>query len=382
MLDAKSSALVKGLIKEYYSSIGEIAPREISKREFGFGDFERKITYRHLTFKDWKALRSYLVMNAPPFVSISSAYYQHPDGRPMESKGWIGAELVFDLDANDLNLPCKAQHGGAWVCDICLGAVKAETIKLVEDFLIPDFGFGEREISVNFSGNRGYHIHVDKDAIRTLDSRARESISNYITGKDMELSAFLPALGAKGAKLEGPRPTEYGWGGKLARGAIAALNSGPDELMKLGIDKRTANMLTKNRAEIILGITTGNYDKVRIPKKDEFWKSILNRITVRQSDSIDRNVSIDTHHLLRLPDTIHGDTALVSRSIKSLSELSAFDPLADSIAFGKGTLTIKTDKVPSFSIGGKTYGPYEDKRVELETPAALYVVLKRHGTVV
>jgi DNA primase small subunit len=119
-------------------------PQSIERREFGFGDFERKIAYRHMAFRDWKALKTYLTNDAPPFVSVSSAHYQHPDGRPMENKGRIGAELVFDLDANDLNLPCAKVHGSSWVCDKCLDAVKAETHKLIEDFLMSDFGFSER----------------------------------------------------------------------------------------------------------------------------------------------------------------------------------------------------------------------------------------------
>ena len=120
MLDAKSSELVKGLLKDYYSKVSDISPHSIERREFGFGDFERKIAYRHVAFRDWKALKTYLVNDAPPFVSVSSAHYQHPDGRPMENKGSIGAELVFDLDANDLNLPCAKEHGSSWVCDKCL----------------------------------------------------------------------------------------------------------------------------------------------------------------------------------------------------------------------------------------------------------------------
>jgi DNA primase small subunit len=372
---------VKALIREYYSKCGDLAPKAIEKREFGFGDFERKIVYRHFSFRDWKSLKSYLTNNLPPFVSISSAHYQSPESRPMESKGWTGSELVFDLDANDLNLPCKAEHGGSWVCDRCLDAVKREAVKLIEDFLVPDFGFADSELLINFSGNRGYHIHVDNSAVFQLDSNARKSISNYIKGTNINIETLLPALGMRGAKLEGPRPTDYGWGGKIARGVINALNSGPADLAALGIDKKTASMLAKNRAEIILGITTGNWGKVSIPSKVQFWNGILNSIVVRQGDSIDRNVSTDINHLIRLPDTLHGDTGLAAKRIVSLSALQNFDPMIDAIAFKKGSARIGISSSPKLRIGNTNIGPCKETTAELETAAAAYLVLKRAAAV-
>lgn len=377
MLDPKSTELVKTLLKGYYSRVEDISPDSIEKREFGFGDFERKIAYRHIAFKDWKGLRTYLSNDAPPFVSVSSAHYTHPDGRPMENKGRIGAELVFDLDASDLNLPCAKVHGRSWVCDICLDSVKAETHKLIEDFLVPDFGFSEDEIGVNFSGNRGYHIHINNDVVFGMDSDERKSISNYISANGIEMRSFFPSLGMKGRKLEGPRPADYGWGGKLARNVINALNTGVGELAALGVDRATANLLFRKRAEIILGITTGNWDKVSIPKKAEFWSKVLSSIAVRQSDSIDKNVSTDVHKLLRLPGTIHGDTGLIAKRLKSVSELSKFDPMTEAVAFGKGTHKVKVEASPKFEIAGQSYGPFSKAEAELDTPAAVYLILKR-----
>jgi DNA primase catalytic subunit len=151
-----------------------------------------------------------------------------------------------------------------------------------------------------------------------MDSDERKAISDYISANGIEMQSFFPTLGMKGKKLEGPKPADYGWGGKLARGVINALNTGVGELTSLGIDRPTANLLFKKRAEVILGITTGNWDKVSIPKKAEFWAKMLSSIAVRQSDSIDKNVSTDVHKLLRLPGTIHGDTGLIAKRLKSV----------------------------------------------------------------
>ena len=381
MLDSRSSELVKGLLKDYYSKVGDISPHSIERREFGFGDFERKISYRHMAFRDWRALKTYLTNDAPPFVSVSSAHYQHPDGRPMENKGRIGAELVFDLDSSDLNLPCAKEHGRSWVCGICLDAVKEETHKLIEDFLIPDFGFSEKDIGVNFSGNRGYHIHIDNQVVFGMGSDERKAISDYISAHDIEMASFFPTLGMKGKRLEGPRPTDYGWGGKLARGVITSLNAGsPESLAAMGIDKATAKILYKNRLEIILGIGNGNWDTVNIPKKAEFWSKMLSSIAIRQSDSIDKNVSIDVHKLLRLPGTIHGDTGLIAKTLKSAADLSAFDPMTEAVAFRSGSHKVRISASPKFEIGGRSYGPFSKEEAELETAAAAYLILKRSAT--
>ncbi len=377
MLGEKESLLFKGLLKGFYENVVNIAPRNIEKREFGFGDFERKILYRHYSFKDESTLKSYLVKNAPPFVSVSSSEYEKPDGRPMENKKWIGGDLLFDIDASDLNLKCKTEHSSSWVCENCLDGAKLETIKLVEEFLVPDFGFSEGDISINFSGNRGYHIHVRNDEMFKLNSDARKNISNYITGNNIDLSSFFPTLGRRGVRLEGPKPTDYGWGGKLANGVVKALNSGVSDLMELGIDKKNAEMLVRKNAEIRLGITTGNWDKINIPKKAEFWSNVLKSISIKQSDAIDKNVSTDVFHLIRLPGTIHGDTGLVAKRVKSLKALQQFDPMKEAIAFGEAHIKITTKKVPKFDMGNGSFGPYENSEISIPSYAAVYLILKR-----
>jgi DNA primase small subunit len=371
---------VRGLLKGYYESASALAPRDIEKREFGFGDFERKIAYRHYSFKSEKELKGYLVRNLPPFVSCSAAEYEKPDARPMENKKIIGSELVFDLDADELKLPCRLEHGGSWVCDRCLDAVKSETIDLIEKFLIPDFGFANDEISINFSGNRGYHVHVSNEAAFKLDSDARRQISDYISGNNIDLNAFFPALGKRGMRLEGPKPTDYGWGGKLANGIISALNGGEGSLLELGIDKASTSMLMRKRAEIIFGITVGNWDKVNIPKKAEFWSNVLKGIAIKQSDAIDKGVVKDIYHLIRLQGTIHGDTGLIAKRVGQLRSLEGFDPMRDAIAFKEGTAKVKAGKVPKFGMNGADYGPFDGEEVELPAYAAAYLVLKRRAS--
>lgn len=383
MLEPKAERFVKKLISDYYFNAESIAPPHTERREFGFGDFEKKIAFRHYSFRNGEEFKKYLVDNAPPFINYSPAEYEHPDGRPMENKGWLGGELIFDLDATDLHLQCQEKHGRSWVCDNCLSSVKAETTKLVEDFLIPDFGFSEREIKINFSGNRGYHVHVVNENIFHLDSKARKQISEYITGSGMNPERFfeLRPVRREGMKsfdvLHGPRPTDGGWGGKIARNLIGALNTGVATLEEMGIKQEFAKKLFKNRASVILGISTGNWDTIKIPKKEEFWKDVIKTMAIKQSDNIDRNVTNDTGHLIRLPDSLHGDTGLVGKSLQSLGALQRFDAMKDSVVFRGDPLKVRIEKAQKFSINGEEYGPFERKIAELPLYAAVYLILKR-----
>ncbi len=383
MLDQKVADLATKMFKEYYSKADDFFPTELEKREFGFGDYEKKIAYRHLAFKTNAEFKKYVVDKGPPFISYSNAHYERPDGRPMEAKGWLGSELIFDLDASDLHLPCQKQHDRSWVCENCLDSVKKETIRLVEDFLVPDFGFSEKEIKVNFSGNRGYHVHVINRDIFKLDSKARRQISEYITGAGIdagrlfELRSVERDDGRKIKVLYGPRPTDGGWGGKVARGMISALNTGVATLEETGVDKTLAKRLFKNRADIVLGISTGNWDKVMIPNKTEFWAGVLRKMAITQSDSIDRNVTNDTGHLIRLPNTLHGDTGLLGLDIGSVKGLDRFDPMRDAVVFKGKSMKVHINRAEKFMMNGEHFGPWDNATVELPLYVALYLLLKR-----
>jgi len=380
-MDAKSASAMQALIKGYYEkSYSSIAPTHVSEREFGFGDFENKISYRHTAFKDLDALHTYLRNTAPAYVSYSSAFYKFPDARPMENKKLLGAELVFDLDASDLHLSCQKEHGTNWVCENCFSSVKSEAIRLVEDFLVPDFGFSKDELGINFSGNRGYHVHVYSQDVQSLGPEERREISAYISATDIEPTTIFPTLGIKGVPLRGPKPTDKGWGGKFARAFINSINGGVSSLMEFGVEKSIANVLLRKRAEVILGITTGNWDKVNIPKKAEFWTGVIKHVGISQSDSIDRNVTNDPYHLIRLEGTIHGGSGLVAKKL-SFAEMERFDPMRDAVAFDKESISVKVLASPKFYMGGEEFGPYHDQTVELPAYAAAYLVLKERASV-
>ncbi len=363
------------LIKGYYSKTEIELPR-LEQREFGFGTFDAKIATRHIAFESKQKLKDYLIRNAPPFSSCSPAFYRFPSARPMEKKEFLGSELVFDLDATDMKLDCQLVHGTKWVCSNCIEKVREETVKLIEQFLIPDFGFSEKEIEVNFSGNRGFHIHIGAERILSLDSKQRKEITDYIGGIGIDFEKFFPTAGIRGFKLMGPKPTDPGWGGKIARNAIRAMDNGVEEIMKLGIDKPTASRMFRNKALIELGIRNGNWDMVYIKKKDEIWSNLMKSQAVVQADKIDKNVTCDTSHILRIANTIHGETGLIAKKLSSVKELADYDPMKKCIAFNEGEIEMKIGKCEKFSMNGLEFGPFNEQKATLPTYAAVYLYLK------
>ncbi len=210
----KTQELLRSVFKQYYFRHSEKVgiPTRINEREFGYMPFGGGMI-RHLSIKTAGELKAMLVKEAPYGVYTSSSYYKDAS-LPMAEKGWKGGDLVFDIDADDLNLPCKAEHDWwecktcgnfqvglrpqkcptcsntriltlNWACEKCLGASKNEAIKLHE-MLLRDFGVSKSEITIYFSGNKGYHISVDSESWYGMDQRARSEITEYVSGKDIK----------------------------------------------------------------------------------------------------------------------------------------------------------------------------------------------------
>jgi DNA primase small subunit len=384
---------------EYYkqNSSSIKPPTSIEKREFAFLLFKEKTMLRHKGFKNEEAFRSFLETASPSNVYYSSAYFDNPE-EEMAAKGWIGADLIFDIDADHIPTPCDKQHdmwtckncgvsrrgtkpkrcpkckgqkfdSVNWPCDICLESAKKETIKLME-VLEEDFGFSLHEMTVAFSGNRGYHVHIEKEAVRTLDSMSRKEIVDYLMGIGLKPSFH----GFDLEKAVGPNLEDPGWRGRIAKGAYELLISTPEQLKKDGLS-RISNDIIQQR-ELILerwkrkgpwGLVAG----VGL----ESWKKIIQQAIEKQSVKIDTVVTTDIHRLIRLANTLHGETGLKKVEI-SPSEIEAFDPFESAIAFRSGTITVDVYEAPEFRLGDQRYGPYKNEKVELPTAAALLLLCK------
>ncbi len=341
---------LKGLFSDYYSRLGSPPPvPEPGSREFGFGSFAKKIVVRHRAFRGEGELLEYLRSEAPAHVNHSTARYEFPGEADMGAKVRTGTDLIFDIDADDLELDHGHEEG--WVCEDCFAALKEEARKLVE-FLTDDFGFEQKELSVNFSGSRGYHVRVSNEKVLELDDSARKEICGYLSlDADLEEMIF-----ERSGMIFGPRPDQHGLKGRIARTVI----------------ERVGASDMPNRERVAEQIEKGNwgaFPKGYGPKRIAgYAKSAAVRIPV------DSKVTTDLAHLIRAADTLHGGSALLAKTVE---DLDSFRPLDDCFVWGDGEKEVEfVKKTPEVAAKGQTFGPFEKGPAKLPAYLAAYLGAK------
>ncbi len=333
---------------------------------------------RHLGFSDVHAFRALLVKEAPAGVYCSNSLYSDPTAE-MSAKGWLRAELIFDIDADALRQPCKAVHDIwlckscgkkefglrpkicpsckankileiSWVCDKCLEAAKKETFKLL-DFLEFDLGIPMAFVEVCFSGNAGYHIRIEESSFDSLGSTGRGEIADYLAGR-----GIMPPL-INSAHLS---PQDPGWRGRIAR-FIRDLPADDQTFGKVDIS-------FEKRLDALIN----SFSKKQV---DEF----LSRAIIDSGVTIDPAVTTDIHRIFRMPESLNNKTGLVKR--ECTKDLSGFDPLSDAVALGNENRKemMFVEMCPKVELRGKSYGPFRSQTVELPLYVGIYLALKGAG---
>ena len=400
---------IKQAFLQYYSKQGSriALPPDFRSREFAFLAFGEKFMTRHRAVGSHEELVNNIRKLVPSDVYYSTAYYTNPT-EVMERKGWLGSDLVFDVDADHIETPCKANHdlwrcsgcglskegrapaqcpscGGAkfvertWLCDECLKAAKNEVVKLI-DFLTDDFGMSEHDMRVFFSGHRGYHLHVRTEQVRRLDESQRKEIVDYVLG--LGLDVFFQGLYKKPKDvIVGPQRNDPGWRGRFAREAYRLVMRGTEEeLVALGFSLRRARLIIKERPEREerwqKEILWSEFED-RFHVNDAVWRTMFEQAISKGAlpAEIDTVVTTDIHRLIRLPETLNGKTGLRAMAV---SNLDTFDPFIDPIAF-EGEDTVRVTAAPAFRMGNTNYGPYLDENVKLPAAAAMLLLCKGVG---
>jgi len=273
--------IVKELFKEYYLTPGRLElPFDMELREFALQPIDFDGYIRHLSFRNEGELLNFLREKVPLHLFYSSAKYQLPDAKDVERKGWMGADLLFDIDADHL---CETRE--IKFCPSC-GSISSgekcekdgtelssyvemgeECLKegarqayLLEDILKHDFGM---EPKVYFSGNRGFHVQVEcMGECALLTSDERKEIVDYVSGDD------VPDYNGS--------PSDPGWVGRKARGE----------------------------------------------------KGVI----------VDRQVTIDVKRLIRIPNSLHGKSGLL---VKRVEDVKSFVPRLDELSPFKGVVSFK-----------------------------------------
>lgn len=411
MMDAQ--IFLKEKFSEFYNkNVDKIeTPKSIEKREFGFTFFNENIMVRHKGFINIDGLKDFIKRNAPSNVYYSAAYYSMPEAK-MDEKGWLGAALFFDIDADHIPTKCKKTHDSwvcrdcsfremglapgkcpkcgsekideiKWHCETCLEAARIETIKLL-DMLTNDLGLSTSEIRCFFSGHRGYHVQVENDEILKLDSAARKEIVDYITGTGID-AAFhgLELVSLNGKKLIiGPDLHEPGWRGRMARGTYEfLLTATAEDLKKIGLKRNIVNEIISKKDLILKSWKTSGPWNLIEGLGLMGWKKIVQHGIMLQSAKIDTVVTVDIHRLIRLPGTLHSKTGLLKVPF-SPSEIEDFDPLKEAVAFRNGEAKIYVDEAPEFRLGDEIFGPFKRQIIRLPLSAAIFLLCKNVAKVI
>jgi DNA primase small subunit len=362
----ESLEFLKNRFSEYYKKNQIDLPDRFARREFAFIFFSGKGMIRHLGFSKKNHFINYLKHNTPQHAYYSSAYYKTPDAGTMQEKDWMGAELIFDLDSD--HLPNAEKFDYAKQLEI----VKEEFDKLVNDFLLVDFGFDKKYIDLYFSGGRGYHCHVRDPKIFCLDSGERREIVDYITGRDLKESLVFHwyitgtrSYGNKrfpsGKTLRMPKPDEPGWRGRISKGIIDIVNEikiseNPIEKLKsYGVRSSDAEKLIEDLSEErVKRIKEGQLDQSKTIRKF-FLNSALRKTAVAMSaGETDEPVTCDVKRLIRLPGSLHGKTGFKVVKI-AINELDNFEPLYDTVVFSDETVKINIEQPIKCQIKGETF---------------------------
>jgi DNA primase small subunit len=416
-INQRTKIFLKQKFKEYYKNLDDFSLNvtEPEKREWGFLFFDSNSFSRHIGFKDNFQLKDFCSRMGPSDCYHSGAYYKDPVVPNMDNKVWLGCDLIFDIDADHLDTDCKSQHdiwlctncgkegkGKApeicpscnekkfneinWICSNCLDSAKNEILKVSEEFLIKDFNFKSEDIFYVFSGHRGYHIHLEADSIKKLDSSSRREIIDYIEGNGLsqEYLGFEEiAVRNMGRIIIGPKRTDYGWRGRLNRFVTKFFQElDESELKKLNFHKPKEEFIISNKQVILesLNVEKGNipgiqgisWDFPKIKIKD--WQKIIDYSIKKYSGKVDEPVTADIHRIIRLPNSLNGKTGLKVK-ILNHEQIKKFDPFTDPLVF-EGTIKIHIKRAPRTVFNNESYGPYYDETVEIPSSIGIFLICK------
>ncbi|WP_283401600.1 DNA primase small subunit PriS [Halorubrum sp. DM2] len=356
-MDDRTREYLRGRFGDYYRSVSLSLPPDANLREWGHIPWtpgSGTTMVRHQSLFDLGDVDTFFADNAPRHAYFSAARYDDPGAATMGQKGWRNADLVFDLDAD--HLPGVDPETTSY--PEMLAACKDALLRLL-DFIDDDFAF--EDVTVVFSGGRGYHVHVRDESVRELDSDARREVVDYVRAIDLDTDGLIDTVSDRGTTKRVLR-TEGGWGARVHD----ALIEYADDLREKD-DEAARERLTEldgigeGRAETILGAFDRNPAAVREgnveaggPGVRRLVAALAARVAAADAAPIDEPVTTDTRRLIRLPGTLHGGSGLVVTPLDR-DELADFEPLRDAVPerFVGRDIRIETDADRTVELNGE-----------------------------
>ena len=355
--------------KQYYFDHFDLihVPDRSQEREYGYKKFNSGMI-RHISLKTDKDLHLMLMTNVPSDVFCSNAYYSFPN-LPMAEKDWKEADLIFDIDAKDLNLSCRKDHTCikciscgeisllqdvcpkcksnkldllSLPCQNCISGVKKEVLNLIK-ILTNDLQIDDENVRISFSGNEGFHLYVANSFYNQLGSKERGDLIDYI----MFRRAIPERFGFKKenpSRLSFPELDEAGWRGRVAK-----------ELF--GSKSKRSKAITKI-------ISNGYFAYQQI--LEEMGKHSI-------GIKIDPNVTVDIHRIFRLEGSLNSKSGLAKLACENIEK---FNPYVEACLIDDKPVEVSANSPIEFRLKNRKFGPYTNEKVFVPKYVAVYMLCK------
>ena len=383
-MNERTRAYLRGRFGDYYRRTEITPPPDAHEREWGYvpwTDGPGETYIRHNALLDLGELDEFLARERPKHVYFSAGRYENPSAKTMDGKNWLRSDLIFDLDADHLP-STSADDSYSEMLDDCKDAL----YRLL-DFLENDFGF--EDLTIVFSGSRGYHVHVRDETIQHLDSDGRREIVDYVRGIGLEFDALVDEETVGGTVgRESPATNRYlpegGWGTRIHDRLLELMTEIRELPEEEALDRlqeyegvgekkaKTAYQFTQNR---FVEIERGNLSAHNV--FENLAQQFAATVVAEENAQIDEPVSTDTHRLIRLPGSLHGGSGLTVTRIPR-DELDSFDPLVDAIpkTFRDNEIAVEVTAGGEFELGADSFTLEEGVRT---VPEHLGVFLMARG---
>lgn len=393
-MDQNSRFLLK-MFRRYYKENEMPMPSRFGRREFGFMYFDRDFMQRHMSFSNPTEMRKFMIAQVPKHSYYSTAYYRRPNAPTMEEKGWMGADLIFDLDADHLEGAEDMSYSQM------MDQIKKEMINLLDSFLYNDLGFDEKDVGIYFSGGRGYHAHIELNDVTGLGSHERREIVDFVTSNGLDIDRVFrqenvvrSVVNVKGQERNNistfrtiPPEDSGGWWLRMRNGLKDVVNDVCDQDTKdlkrtypsiKSMSPKTIESykddLIKSRDVIFVNNRMATLKK---GTQDMLIKIMKEDVAYRLSGEVDEPVTADIKRLIRLPGSLHGKTGLKVMPI-TRDELNGFDPLMDALpeSYTSDPITVNVKRKTDIKINGERFD-LDIGVTEVPEYAAVFLVGRR-----
>ena len=354
--------------KQYYFDHFDLihVPDRSKEREYGYKKFNSGMI-RHLSLKTDKDLHLMLMTNLPSDVFCSNGYYSFPN-LPMAEKDWKEADLIFDIDAKDLDLPCRKDHTCmkcascaeislvqstcpkcksnkldllSLSCQNCISGVKKEVLNLVK-ILTSDLQIDDKNIRISFSGNEGFHVYVTNSSYNQLGSNERRDLIDYIKFQNAIPERFgFPKNNPERSSF--PELDDPGWSGRVAKELFGSKSKRSKTITKVISDGKIAYQQKLAEMKSSVGV------------------------------KIDSNVTSDIHRIFRLEGSLNSKSGLVKLACEDIEK---FNPYTEACLIDDKPAEILASSPVKFRLKNTTFGPYTNEKISVPKYAAVYMICK------